>query len=299
MICPDFAIYTSYLNHYEGYIRESLKDMGLLDYALNINSLSFFINYSGCVLCFHAKDANVLSNIEGRKYKIILLSHQLLPVGDRSFLSSAHADYLICNGSRKLIEQLNLTGVKHIINACFFPAMYALSEGRDPKSVFVQITTDREGKEYGSTFTRNALCRWLLDKGYTVNYFEHCHHSDPETVPEGVRRVKPGKDYMQTLSVSKYFIGHGTTTPLTNTFIQGAVNICTSTDWLYRQTPILREALEQCSYFIDNFDQLAAVMRREPKYGEAFTSYLFGDDRQNIGERIKEILLKINWHERL
>jgi hypothetical protein len=132
-----------------------------------------------------------------------------------------------------------------------------------------------------------------LDKGYQVNYFEHCNHLDPETVLEEVRRIKSGKDYMQTLLRSKYFIGHGTTTPLTNTFMSGAVNICTSTDWQYRQSPVLRESLERCTYFIDDFDQLAAVMEKEPKYSERFMTYLFGNDRQNIVEKIKDTILTI------
>jgi len=290
---PNFAIFTSYPKHYAGYIRESLSDLGVLDYASNDGALSFFLNYSGCVLCFHASDANKLTRIKERQYKIVLLSHQVLPVGDRSLLSSANADYLICNGSQKLIDSLELTGTKHICNVGFFPTMYASSECRDPKSVFVQMTTDREGKEYGSALTRNSLCKWLLDRGYQVNYFEHCYHRDPETIPQNVRRINPGKDYMQTLTRSKYFIGHGTTTPLTNTFVKGAVNICTSDDWKSRQSPVLKNAIDQCCYSVNGFEQLDEAMKNEPRYGEDFSSYLFGTERNCIADSVSEILWKI------
>jgi len=290
---PNLAIYTSYPKHYAGYIHESLNDLGILDYASKADSLSFFLNYSGCVLCFHATDANKLTRIKKRQYKIVLLSHQVLPVGDRSLLSSANSDYLICNGSQELIDGLELTNTKRICNVGFFPTMYASFEYRDAKSVFVQMTTDREGNEYGSAFTRHSLCQWLLDRGYQVNYFEHCNHCDPEAVPKNVRRISPGKDYMQTLTRSKYFIGHGTTTPLTNTFMKGAVNICTSDDWRSRQSSVLKNVIDQCCYFANGFDQLADAMESESKYGEEFIAYLFGNDRKNAAEKIGDAVLKI------
>ena len=296
-MCQNFAIYTSYPNHYTGYIRESLNDLGVLDGAAHDDSLSFFLNYSGCVLCFHASDANRLARIKEKQYKIVLLTHQVLPVGDRSFLSSAKADYLICNGSRELLDCLKLTSTKQICTAGFFPTMYASAGNRSPKSVFVQMTTDREGKEYDSTFTRSSLCQWLLDKGYTVNYFEHCYHRDMEPIPEGVRRIKPGKNYMQTLTSSKYFIGHGTTTLLTNTFIPGAVNICTSTDWKFKQSPVCRNAVERCSYSANNFAQLAEALQMKPKYDDDFISYLFGKDRTNIAGNVLKTLLKIETNQ--
>jgi hypothetical protein len=296
----NIAIFTTFPEHYEGYIRIALDEMGFPCVQISPSTLKEHVKRVDYVLCFHSKDATEVMGISDRKSEIILLSHQVLPVGDRSLLLEANADHLICNGSAKLIRELQtdgyFNGIKYIHNIGYFPTMYA-SCSRCPKTVFVQMTPDKEGNEYEplfSGFTRQSLCQWLLLCGFQVNYFEHCYHRDvTDSFPSGVRRVKPGKDYMQSLTGSKYFIGHGTTAPLTNTFTAGAVNFCTSEDWWCKQSAATQSALTQCTCLVDDFHSLFDSLDNATKYSETSTEYLFGVDRLNVSTKVRDTILSI------
>lgn len=284
---------TSYNKHFEGYIRYALEELTLeILYSEQDPSREFYERYDGTLLFFHAIDVNRVNditreNVDCRQYRTILLDHRCQPFGDRA-ISPYNADYVICNGSNKLIDDIKSVAQfgEHILNIGFFTTHYA-SKVRKEKKAFVQMVN----YGYESTFSNYRICELLLEMGYDVYSFEHVLHGTGVLLPEGIRRVKPGLDYAQTLTSCSLYVGYGSAGVITNAFVPGAVQINLSADWLSKGSPVFRDVVNALCYTAISEEDLKQLLDAPPK-GD-LREYLYGNDRTNILGKIEAALTEI------
>ena len=284
---------TSYKNHFEGYIRHALEEMNLdILYCEQEPSKEFYERYEGTLLCFHAMDVNRIygihrENLDHRHYRIVLLDHRCQPFGDRA-TSPYNADYVICNGSHKLIEDIKSISQfgERVLNVGFFTTQYACAERKDKKAFVQTVKCD-----YQSEFSHYRICELLLEMGYDVCSFEHVLHGTGDALPKGVRRVKPGLDYIQTLTSCSHYVGYGSSGVITNAFMPGAVQINLSTDWVSKGSPIFQKVINDLCYTARNEKDLRQLLHAPPK--DDLCEYLFGKNRTNILGKIKAVIEEI------
>jgi len=326
--CPLVAI-TSFPEHYRGYIRFVLEDMNVdithLDFGrtgfrgkacpTDINGHyvdgTFFAKYSSTLLFFHAYDCNfVMRNYPNCKFRAVLLDHRVQPFGDRA-ISPYNADVIICNGSDALIWDIRNSAApfgNEVRNAGFFTTHYA-SPVRKPKTAFVQAVGD---SKYQCQFDIPAVCKMLLDDGYAVNFFDHVYHRSIHTfegilfndtpphvhhvqsakpLPDGVRVVKPGLDYIRTLTSCSHYVGCGSSSILTNSFRLGATQILLASDWLPKCPALFRSVVETLSYPVETLSELRRCLTALPKDVAEVRKYLFGCDRTDVLGKVEEAVL--------
>jgi len=325
--CPLVAI-TSFRSHFEGYIRFALEDMNIdiahLDFgrtgfrskacSTDINGHyvdgTFYTKYTGTLLFFHAYDCDfVMKNYPNRKkFRTLLLDHRVQPHGDR-VRSPYHADTIICNGSDALIQDIHGTAPfgKEVNNVGFFTTHYA-SPTRKPKTAFVQAVGN-----YQCPLDLPKVCQMLLDEGYEVNFFDHVLHRSIHTfagvlfndtpphvhyvtsekpLPEGVRIVKPGLDYIRTLTSCSHYVGYGSSSLLTNSFVPGATQILLKSDWLPKCPSRFRSVIETLSYPAATLSALRLCLTAPPKDDSQIREYLFGENRTDVLQKVEEAVIQ-------
>jgi len=326
--CPLVAI-TSFPEHFRGYIRFALEDMNIdiahLDFGrtgfrskacptdMNGHYVdgTFFAKYTGTLLFFHAYDCDcVMRNYPNRKFQTLLLDHRVQPFGDRA-TSPYNANTIICNGSDALIHDIRKSAPfgNEVGNVGFFTTHYA-SSVRKPKTAFVQAVGN---SKYQCQFDIPEVCQMLLDEGYEVNFFDHVLHRSDHTfegvlfnnvpphvhyvqseklLPEGVRIVKPGLDYIRTLTSCSHYVGYGSSGIITNSFTPGATQILLQSDWLPKCPCLFRSVIETLSYPVATMSELRRCLIAAPKDDPQVRDYLFGKDRSDILRKVEEAVIQ-------
>jgi len=325
--CPQVAM-TSFPEHLEGYIRFALAEMNIdiahLDFRrtgfrskacpTDINGhyvdSAFFAKYPGTLLFFHAYDCDfVMRNYPNRKFRTVLLDHRVQPFGDRA-TSPYIADTIICNGSDALIRDIRDSAPfgNEVKNDGFFTTHYA-SPVRKPKTAFVQAVGN---SKYQCQFDIPEVCQMLLDEGYDVNFFDHVYHRSVHTfegilfnntpphvhyvasekpLPEGVRIVSPGLDYIRTLTSCSHYVGYGSSGIITNSFMPGVTQILLHSDWLPKCPSLFRSVIETLSYPVETLSELRRCLTAPPKDDPQVRSYLFGENRADVLEKVEEAVI--------
>jgi hypothetical protein len=326
--CPLVAM-TSFPEHFEGYIRFALEDMNIdiahLDFGrtgfrskacpTDINGHyvdgTFYTKYTGTLLFFHAYDCDcVMRNYPNRKFRTLLLDHRVQPFGDRA-ISPYNADTIICNGSDALIRDIRTSAPfgNEVRNVGFFTTHYA-SPARKPKTAFVQAVGNTK---YQCQFDIPKVSQMLLDEGYEVNFFDHVLHRSVHTfcgfllndtpphvhyvtsekpLPKWVRIVKPGVDYIRTLTSCSHYVGYGSSSILTNSFMPGATQILLQSDWLPKCPALFRSAIETLAYPAATLSELRRCLTASPKDDSEVRNYLFGKDRTDVLEKVEEAVIQ-------
>jgi hypothetical protein len=274
--------------HFQGYYHLLFDKLQNLDIVVSMQSFTkdFLRNYDGNIICLAPHYSRQLS-YPWRKYRTILISHGPLPMSCR-ISKAIKADYLISNGSKDLIDQVDLTHVGHLCTAGYFPTAYAMPDRKD-KTAFVQIT----GK-YQCRFTLTQVCKLLLDQNFKVYVYNHLlYKSNFTKLPKEVKKVQTGLEYIQTLSSCSHYIFSGTSGFITNMYTHGACMIVLSQDWIERNKPIFQDILKKSCYIAQDENELRSYLVLPAKYDTEMISFLYGRERHNILEKINEYLLNI------
>jgi hypothetical protein len=274
--------------HFRGYYHllfDKLEKTQVVAYTKRFSE-TFWENYQGKIICLAPYFSRRLNRVS-RKYQTVLVSHGPFPLGSRVSKPPV-ADYVITNGSEELLRQIDLSGVGNICTAGYFPTDYFLPE-RKPKTALVQIT----GK-YQCRFTPRQVCLLLLNQGFEVSVHNHLlYWSNLKDLPEGVKRVKTGLEYIHALSSCSHFLFSGTSGFITNMFTSGCTMIMLSRDWASRNRPVFTEILDRACYIAETEEELITSLVKQPKYGTEMTEYLYGSDRTNVIEKIDNYLARI------
>ena len=128
----------------------------------------------------------------------------------------------------------------------------------------------------------------LLDEGYEVNFFDHVLHRNGKNLPDGVRAVKHGLDYIRTLTSCSHYVGYGSSGIITNSFMPGATQILLESDWLSKCPRLFRLVVKEISYPVATTSELRRFLTAPPKDDLRMREYLFGKDRTGILGKVEE-----------
>lgn len=282
--------------HYRGFYHLLFDRLPIPGMAIAAEDLSgeFLTHYRGKILCLAQSYANWLYSRPGQ-FETVLIDHGPFPAGWRT-QKDIFVDHLIINGSEELLEQMNLSGVGHVCNAGYFPTDYCLPERRE-KTAMVQITCRNISGTWQDDcpFRVSEVCELLLERGFEVAVYDHVMHpSDLDGLSESVRLVKPGLDYIQSLSSCSHLVFSGTSGFITNMFTQGCTMIVLSYDWAGKNPPMFQGLLHDCCDFVQTPWELFRSLSYPSKYDMETSEFLFGREPYHVIEKIWDYLTKIS-----
>ena len=246
----------------------------------------FLEHFTGYLICLAGHCSKQMMQHK-KHYSVILISHGPVPVSHRGG-SEVCADHFITNGSEKLLEKVNLKMVSQTLPLGYFPTDY-FSKERCPKTALVQCSGS-----YKRSLKLTQICRILLERNFDVRLYEHLMYpSGVHSLPEEVKKIRAGLEYVQALSSCSHFIFSGTSGFLTSAYSPGCCQINVSADWRNKNSELFQDCMDRSCYTVNDEAGLISALNLPPRYDEQFTSFLYGENRGNVIEKINGYLIDL------